>query len=256
MLLSPHAARAARVLVVLSEPMRPSTGEALEGLRSEWSVAIDTVSDERPLPQGAHGVIIAFGGRAASRASEAEGPLVVALAPAYREEGRRTTVTVAMTPAPEAFVALLASAGVHRLLAVRAAPADSDFRRRAASAGKPAGVVIDDRILSDPGDLPEVLRGPGLAADGVWLAPDPGAVTAESFDAARQYSLARAIPFFAPADGLVSGEIRGELTVSFRDCGREAARAARELLAGRAVAKVVYPSAPGKVGVSRSSVPR
>ena len=80
-----------------------------------------------------------------------------------------------------------------------------------------------------------------MLADAVWLAPDPGTVTPENFGAVREFARARSLPFFAHAAGLVMDEVRGDLTVSFRECGREAARAARELLAGRAVAKTVYP---------------
>ncbi|PIR18998.1 MAG: hypothetical protein COV48_04440 [Elusimicrobia bacterium CG11_big_fil_rev_8_21_14_0_20_64_6] len=84
-------------------------------------------------------------------------------------------------------------------------------------------------------------------------------VTRERFNVAREFARARSIPFFAPAAGLVSHEIHGELTVTFRDCGREAARAARELLAGRNIHGVVYPAAPlsgTKVQVSTTSAGR
>ncbi|MDD5301577.1 MAG: hypothetical protein PHS14_00595 [Elusimicrobia bacterium] len=251
--LAPAAARAASALVVVSEPISPSSREALEGLRAEWAEGIETVSAGRPLPSGPHGVIIALGGRAAMRARQAGAPMVVALAPAYRAEGGGSvTVLVAMTPPPERFVRLLAAAGVHRLLAVRAVPVEPEFARRAAAAGGPLGVVIDDEILPAADGLPGLLRDVGARADAVWLAPDPASVTPETFGVAREFSRARAVPFFAPAAGLVMEEIRGELTVSFRDCGREAARAARELLAGPAAAKVVYPapSLEGRVVLS------
>ena len=243
--LAPASARAERILVVLSDPLRASTEEALEGFRSEWSMEIDTASAREPLPTEPHDVIVAFGSRAAELVRNEDAPLVIALAPAFRAYRRRSaTVRVAMTPPPERFADILAAAGVRRLLAVRGAPADEDFVRRAVEAGRPGGVMIDNRVIGAPEDLPEVLRGPGLEADALWLAPDPGTVTAETFGAAREYARARGIPFFAPAAGLVADEIRGGLTVSFRDCGREAARAARELLAGRSIAKIVYPSAP------------
>jgi hypothetical protein len=129
---------------------------------------------------------------------------------------------------------------------VRAVAADADFLRRAAAAGERAGVRIEEGILSGPDGLPHLLRREGVRSDGLWLAPDPGSVTPETFGAAREFARARSMPFFAPAAGLVMDEVRGDLTVSFRDCGREAARAARELLAGRAVETVVYPgSSPG-----------
>jgi hypothetical protein len=146
-----------------------------------------------------------------------------------------------MTPSPERFVSLLAAAGVHRLLAVRAGASEPEFVRRADAAGKRSGVVIEDGILSAPDGLPRLLRGVGARADAIWLAPDPGTVTPEAFRVARDFARAREIPFFSPAEGLVKEEIRGELAVSFRDCGREAALAAKELLAGRPVAEVVYP---------------
>lgn len=242
LLLAPSAAFAAQALVVLSEPLSPSFREALEGFLAEWGEPVDTATAGQPLPPGPRGVIVAFGGHAAMRARQNGAPVVVALAPAYRPDGRGpATVRVAMTPSPERLMSLLAAAGVRRLLAVRSVPAEPDFLRRASEAGKKAGVAIDDRILPGPDGLPRLLRRDGVLADGVWLAPDPGAVTPETFGAAREFSRARSVPFFAPAAGLVMDEVRGDLTVSFGECGREAARAARELLAGREVAKVVYP---------------
>ncbi len=257
LLLSPSAAFAAKALVVLSEPLSPSLREAFDGFLAEWGEPVDTARADRPLPEGPHDVVLAFGGRAAVRARDHQRPLVVALAPAYRGKLRAaTTVRVAMTPSPERLVAALAAAGVKRLLAVRAAPAEPEFTRRAAAAGAAAGVEIADRILTGPEAMPRLLRRDGVRADAIWLAPDPGSVTPETFGAAREFSRARAVPFFAPAAGLVEGEVRGELTVSFRDCGREAARAARELLAGRETAKVVYPgSLPAALAVPPSTAP-
>ncbi|UPT74300.1 MAG: hypothetical protein M0D55_00640 [Elusimicrobiota bacterium] len=236
---APLPARAAKILVVASEPISVSSEEAIEGLRSGCTEAITVVSAGRPLPPGPHGVIVAFGGRAARRAREGAAPTVVALAPAFRDEGP-SLVRVAMTPSPERFIELLQAAGARRLLAVRGTPADSDFVRRAAIAGKAAGIVIDDRLLSSPDRLPGLLRRVGTLADAVWLAPDPAAVTPETYGVIREFSRARSIPFFAPTEGLVADGIRSDLTVSFRECGREAARAAVNLLAGRSVPKVVY----------------
>lgn len=254
LLLAPLAAQAAQVLVVVSEPLSPSSKEALEGLRSAWAAPVETASAGRPLPPGPHGVIIALGGRAALRATKAGAPMVVALAPAYHPAKREfATVRVAMTPSPERFVGVLAAAGVRLLLAVRAVPAEPEFVRRAAEAGKAAGVVISDEIVSPADGLPRLLRAVGAGANAIWLAPDPDTVTPENFVVAREFARARSIPFYAPAAGLVSDEARGELTVSFRDCGREAARAAQELLAGRPVPKIVYPAADEEI--SRLPVP-
>jgi len=256
LLLAPAAARAASTLVVLSEPPSSASREALEGLRAELGEGIETASADRSLPPGPHGVIIAFGGRAARRAQRAGAPLIVALAPAYLEGNPSAAVRVALTPSPDRFVGLLAAAGVKRLLAVRSPAGDAEFVRRIVEAGKQAGVEIDDGVLASPDALPHLLRASGSRADAVWLAPDPAMVTPEAFGVAREYARARGIPFFAPAAGLVKEEIRGELTVSFRDCGREAGRAARELLAGRSVVKVAYPM-PGAPGapVAQSTVP-
>lgn len=257
LLLTPGAVRAASTLVVLSEPPSPSYREALAGLRAELGEGIETASADRPLPPGPHGVIIALGGRAAQRARLDGAPLVVALAPSYRRpDAPAATVRVALTPSPERFVGALSAAGVKRLLAVRSSSSEPEFLRRVAKAGAQAGVVIDDGSLSSADELPHLLRTAGSRADAIWLAPDPAVVTPEAFETAREFARARGIPFFAPAAGLVKDEIRGELTVTFLECGREAGRAARELLAGRAVAKIVYP-APGSPGtnVAPSTVP-
>ncbi|MDD5304222.1 MAG: hypothetical protein PHS14_14070 [Elusimicrobia bacterium] len=254
LVLSPPPARAAEALVVLSEPLSSCYREALEGLRAEWPQRLETAPAGRPLPPGPYGVVFALGGRAALTARRAGSPLVVALAPGYRAEGPGpATVRIAMTPSPERFVSLLAAAGVHRLLAVRAVPAEPDFARRAEAAGKRSGVVIEDGVLTGPNGLPRLLRGAGARADAIWLAPDPGAVTPENSRVAREFSRARAIAFFAPAPGLVEKEVRGELTVSFRDCGREAALAAKDILAGRPVAEVVY---PGEASARNTQPPR
>lgn len=248
-LLLSRAAFGAQALVVVSEPLSPAAHEALDGLRAEWAGELATASAGSPLPPGPHGVVIALGGRAALRARGAGSPLVVALAPAYRGPA---TAVVAMVPPPERFMARLAALGVRRLLAVRGAPSDPSFARRAAEAGKPHGVAIEEQVLSVPDGLAHMLRVSGPRADALWLAPDPETVTPETFAAAREFARARGIPFFAPAAGLVSEEVLGDLTVSFRDCGREAARAARELLAGRPVAKLVFPE--GIDTVARTAV--
>lgn len=240
--LIPASTRAARVLVVMSEPASPPYREALEGLRSDWGQALETAPAERPLPPGPYDVIIALGGRGARRALSAATPVVIALAPSFRARPRQAaTVRVALTPSPESFARILSKAGIKRLLALRTAAADTEFIRRAAAAGEQNGIVITDGILSEPADLPRQLRGDGANADAVWLAPDPEAVTPETFAAAREFSRARSIPFFAPTPGLVTNEVRGELAVSFEDCGRRAAIAAKNLLAGRIVDKTVYP---------------
>lgn len=260
LLLAPAAARAARVLVVVPDTISASYREALEGFRSEiWEEKLEIVLATRAFPPGPHGVIVAFGGRAVTKARLDFSPMVAVLAPSYQEEIRPRSASVALTPSPERFVNLLATAKVHRLLAVRATPASPEFARRAAAAGKRFGVVIEDHILEPSASLPEFLRGETRSFDAIWLAPDPGVVTRERFNVAREFARARSIPFFAPAAGLVSDEIHGELTVTFRDCGREAARAARELLAGRNIRGIVYPAAPlsgAKVQVSTTSAGR
>lgn len=237
LVLAGSRARAQEAIVVVNEPQSAGYREALEGLREEWARPLRVVPAGRPLPEGPHGVIIALGGSAAAWARRSGAPTVVALAPA----DRGATVFVALTPSPERFVDLLSARGVTRLLAVRSIPAEEMFSRRASSAAKSAGLTIEDAILRSPRVLPSVLRRAGRRADAVWLAPDPDSVTPATFAAAKEFSRARGIPFFAPAAGLVSDGSLGDLAVSFRDCGREAARAARDLLAGRPVPKVVYP---------------
>lgn len=246
-LLNPLAASAAKVLVVLSEARSSSYAEALEGFRSEWPEEIDVASADGALPSGSYGVVVAIGGRAARTASRIDAPLVVALAPGYRTGVRRQkTIRIAMTPSPESFARIVSGAGVRRLLAVRGPRgSDAEFFRHAAQWSDRFGVAIIDRALPSPGAMPGLLRGAGREADGVWLAPDPEAVTPETFGAVREFARARGIPFFAPAAGLVSEGARGELTVSFQDCGREAARVAKNLLAGQAASEVVYPVVPG-----------
>lgn len=233
-------ARAARLLVVISEPPSASTREALDGFRSVSTETIEIVSAERKLPPGPYGVIVAFGARAAARARSGHAPTIIALAPSIRE-GRAAEVVVALTPPPERFIDILAAAGVHRLLAVRAAPADADFNLRARAAGKLAGVEIENALLPSPDALPDLLRRVGPGSDAIWLAPDPATVTAETFAVMRELARGRGIPFFAPSVGLVSDGIRGDFSVSFRECGREARRAALELLAGRPLPKIIYP---------------
>lgn len=244
---APVTARGAEALVVVSEPLTAPYREAYEELVSRWAEPLDTAPAGRALPPGPHGVIIALGGRAAKTARQADAPLVVALAPSYSGRGRRSaTVIVEMTPSPERIVSLLAAAGVRRLVAVRAAPAEPGFAGRASAAGKAAGVGIEDAVFRPPESLSALLRRSGRRADAVWLAPDPEAVTPEAFAAAREFSRARSIPFFAPTTGLVAGEVRGELAVSFADCGRAAALAARGILAGLPAPARVYPGDPSE----------
>lgn len=236
LILGSGPAQGRSALVIVSEPTLPCYREALKGVREEWTLRLDVAIAGRPSPPGPHAVIIALGG-AAARAAPRGIPTVSALAPGDRD----STVRVALTPSPERLVNVLAAGGVRRLLVVRAAPPEGEFSRRAGAAAAAAGVAIQDAILASPSLMPALLRRSGMKADGIWLAPEPATVTPETYAAAREYARARRIPFFAPATGLVGADGRGELAVSCRDCGREAARAARELLAGRPVSKVVYP---------------
>lgn len=230
-------ARGGSALVMVSEPMLPCYREALEGVRAEWKGPLEVAVAGRPGPRRPYAVTIALGGAAAREALHAGVPTVSALAPG----DRGATVRVALTPSPETVVAVLAAIGVRRLLAIRSSPAEADFSRRAGAGAAAAGIEIEYAILSSPDGLPALLRRAGRKADGIWLSPEPGAVTPATFAATREYARARRIPFFAPAPGLVGTDSRGDLSVSFGDCGRRAARAARELQAGRPVPKVVYP---------------
>ena len=237
-------ARAARVLVVATDPMSASTREAYDALVAEVGEPVELADAASPLPPGPHGVVVALGGRAAARVRDAKAPVVVALAPKFRGEARGglPLIRVAMTPSPERFASLLAASGARRLLALRAATGDRDYLRRAAACAKAAGVAVDDAALVSVDDLPSVLRAASSSVDAVWLAPDPDAVTPESFGVVREFARARGVPFFAPTSGLVIDGARGELAMTFRDCGRAAGAAARSLLDGRAVAKVVFPA--------------
>lgn len=228
--------RGGEALVVVSEPLSSAHREALDGLEEGWAGSLHVTAADRPLPAGPHGVVIAFGGGAAAAARRDGAPLIAALAPGYRG----AAVLVALTPSPERIVSLLAGRGVRRLLVVRAAPPEEEFSRRVSSAAAAAGLMITNARLASPQRLPSLLRREGLEADAIWLAPDPEAVTPVNFAAIMEFSRARGALFFAPAAGLVSKDSLGDLTVTFRDCGREAGRAARELLDGRHVPSVVY----------------
>lgn len=239
------AAAPAKVIVVIRDRPTPPYQEALAGARAEWGRPLEVYSVGQPLPPGPVGVVITLGARAARSARRLGAPLIAALAPSHYARGDPPgTVRVAMTPSPERVIDLLKAAGVRRLLAVRASPADAEFSRRAAIAGSTAGVDIEDAVVASSDELSGVLRLAGERADGIWLVPDPDAVTPENYEALRRFTRARGMPFFAPSPGLVAEGARGELAVSFRECGVQAARAARGLATGRPFAPVVYSGDP------------
>lgn len=190
-------------------------------------------------------VVVAFGGDAALQPYPERATLIATLAPgvAGRQEHPGPFVFVTMKPAPEALLGRLRELqpGLKRL-AVLTSSRDGeryvgDLRRAAATLG--LEIVVPKLAGAD--GVPDALRALVDKADALWLAPDPGLVTPDTFQTIRQFSWDHKVPFYAPTAGLAAAGAAAALAVDPEDAGRQAADLARRALDGEELPAYLYP---------------
>jgi len=244
--LGARAARAGEIVVVTPEAPMPPYQEALQGICDALGACPLVLLANRKLeiPSDAR-VVIAVGGRAARLRYPARIALITALAPGYDARSGGTVVHVRLTYSPEEFARRLRKLlpDARRAVLLWSEPLSGAFAREVRAAAAPLGLEALPVELADADELPVALRGLP-AADAIWLSPDPGLVTATTFDAVREYARTRGAVFYAPAPGLAARGADAGLAPSFREAGFRAGAAAREVLSAKGSPREEYPDEP------------
>ena len=194
-------------------------------------------------------VIVTFGGRAALAAYPEGIPVVYCLAPGARlarDEDRGGSIRVAMLPRAGFVVSRLREIqpDLKRLGVLWMSEAMADFTSQLGQAASAFGVQVLIGRLGSEAELPDRLRGLlSDEADALWLAPDPVLINATTFALLKEFCRSSDIPFYVPTSGLVEKGAVASVSSSFREIGRTAGAAAREVLEGRIGEKVRYPGA-------------
>lgn len=241
-------ARAQEVVAVLSADAGPYRA-AFEDFQKSLGRSVPVVR----LPAGPMDaaprarVVVAFGGEAALQSYPERAAVIACLAPGLRprSEGGGTYAFVSMKPPADTLLRRLKALQpkLARLTVLWNAEDSASYAKALRRSGAALGVEVDAVLVTSPDRLPDVLRALAHKTDALWLAPDPGLVTPESFQTIKQFSWDSAIPFYAPTAGLVAAGAAAAVSVSAAEAGRQAAALARQALAGEPLPEVVYPSA-------------
>lgn len=238
---------AAEVVAVLSADSGPYR-EAFTAFQDSFGspVPMLTVSGGKVrIPTEAR-VVVAFGGKAARLGYPRRVALVYGVAPGtlVEREGRRGQSTwIRMIPRADVLLSRLRllQPSLKRLAVLWSDRAFVDTLERLREAGRPLGVsIVSQRVASVKG-LPDQLRGLQGRADAVWLAPDPLLITPDNFALILNFARANRLAFYAPTDGILEKGAAACVGVSSRETGKQAAAAAKALLAGDFVPAQLYP---------------
>ncbi len=218
--------------------------QAFEGFNEEWGSSVPFVLLGQTAPTRPD-VIVAFGSLAAIQSRDTAPFLVACLAPGARRQRAGNELQIGLLPSPDRLLQRM-----HKLLPrmrVLRVIWTSEFQepdvRELVRAGKSQGIAVQSERIDPVGSLPDRLRGMEDPADAVWLMPDPILVNARNFAVLQQYAAAKKIPLLAPADGLVEKGATATFSTSFRDSGKSAASALREMLTAGRWMEVVHPEA-------------
>lgn len=240
------AARGQEVVAVLSAQTRPYQ-EAFAGFRETFGPSTTSFTlPEAPRFAPETRVVVTFGGGALERRPPARATLIYALAPGTvlgpkEHEGPR--VRVPMVPDPAFLLSRLKALqpGLRRLAVLWSSEAFAPYVRGLEEAARPLGLEVAASRVRASGELPKRLR--ALAqAEALWLPPDPLLLNAENITALRDFSRANRLPLYVPTESLLELGGAAAVTISFREMGRAAGRAARKAAAGEAVEGVVVPA--------------
>jgi ABC-type uncharacterized transport system substrate-binding protein len=130
---------------------------------------------------------------------------------------------------------------ITRLGALWNSPAIGEYLEASRPALRRLGIELIAERLPDGDALPARLRSWSKRVDAVWLPPDPPLVNERNFAIVKEFAEANAVPFFAPTEGLVAKGAVAAVAGSFRDIGRTAGRAVRQILAGESTAVESFP---------------
>lgn len=254
-------ARGQSVRVVISADTRPYR-EAWEGFREELgdaSLAVAGTPGADEAPRAAR-VVVVFGAKAALQDYRGRAPVIEVMSPStsFDPAQRGRLVRVGMAPAPEELMSRLKllQPELKRLAIVwRSSFYGAEYLPLVQEAGARLGVAVESVEMANDEDIPLLLRSLAGRVDALWLPPDPLLISEDNFRSFRLFARANRVPLYAPMSGLVERGATASVGVSFRSIGREAARAARRTLDGRAPARLNFPG-PVETTLSLSAAER
>lgn len=231
-------------IVVVSPPSpMPPYQEALQGVCDALGACPPVIPVGRKVEIADDvRVVIALGGRAARLRYPSKALVITALAPGFEARREGPVVRVRLTYSAAEFARRLKrlQPSARRAVLLWSDPPSGRYARAVASEAASLGLEAEPLAVGDAEELPALLRSL-KDVDAVWLAPDPGLVTAITFDTVREYARSRKAVFYAPAQGLAERGADPSLAPTFRGIGLRAGSAAREALAGEAPAEETYP---------------
>lgn len=216
------------VLTVASGPYK----EAFSAFQEEFgnTVLSYDLSVSAAIPR--EKVIVAFGGKAATRDYPAASLLVYCMAPGMIDHPARHGRTVAVSMVPDAGQALRTllriQPGLRRLAVFHTSDAYGRYLEALRAEGKRLNIKILPTEIRSGEDVPSELRRLRQDMGAFWLLPDPLLVSSENFTILRDFSRANRIPFYAPTAGLAQKGATAAVYNSFSEIGRTAAKAAKE----------------------------
>ena len=162
-------------------------------------------------------------------------PIVFCAVPNYeRHDLSGTRITGVGFDVPEKVVlqALHQAVPTATRVGVLVSPGESAFLRSAREAADAAGLSLIEAPVTSPGSLAGTARALAQHVDALWLPPDPGVATPESFQFLLELSLHERKPLLTFSESLVRA---GALLSVTPDCdwvGERAAEAVRRVLSG------------------------
>ena len=205
----------------------------------------DMAGGKPAIPAGTS-LIVAFGGKAANYAYPSGIPVIYCMAPGLfvkngAQEGR--SVKISLIPEFEKILSQLKEIqpGLKRLRALWMSPSFAKFAEPFREAGSALGMEVSVVKVSDPEDLPALLRQVSGSADAIWLPPDPLLISPENLMMFRDFSWSNGIPFYGSTKGMTREGAAASVGVSFSDMGDTAAEAARRLQAGETLPELIFP---------------
>jgi hypothetical protein len=205
---------------------------------------IDVSKNQQDLPAGTR-TAIAFGGRAASYPYPPGVNVVYCMAPGLFQKdlpaaGR--AVKISMVPKLGLLLAKLRAVqpGLRRLRVFWRAPGFGTYLDAIKKEGAAAGIEVETVRVEDTDELPELLRRSLGKMDAFWLPPDPIMITPESLMIFREFSWDNGVPYYASSKAMAREGATASVSISFRDIGAAAARAAAAVDSGDKQDQVVF----------------
>ena len=244
---------AQEVVAVLSAELGPYR-EAFEGFQEALGRPVPSL----PMTEGTPRisletrVVVAFGGKAAQWDYPDRVVLIYGIAPGTKlglRDRKGLSIEVNILPRAATVLARLKEMqpNLKRLAILWSSKSVEDYLKEVRRESGSIGMDILSERLNGPAELPDRLRSLFGKTDAIWLLPDPVLVNAQNVSILKEYSWSNRIPFYAPTAGFVQQGATASVSSSFREVGRAAGLAAREVLSGEWMQEIIY---PGKTEVT------